>query len=78
MESKGTNFIAGRVASGQKTVGDYDYFLFLEVGRKPMHIIMRIKSDNSEIKFCKIPRENDWTIAWASPATQTYIYASEA
>ena len=77
MESKGTNFVASRIASGQKVVGDYTYYLLLEVGLRPQHMIMRIKSDDSEIKFFAIPTGADYTTLWTAASSQTYVYANE-
>ena len=77
VKSGKTNFITARIMSGVKTVGDYDYCLLLDMSKKPEHLVMRIKNDDTEIKFYKVPYGNDYATVWADPASVSYVYSVE-
>ncbi len=74
VKSGKTSFITARIPSGQKTVGSYEYFLLLDMSKEPEHLVMRIKNDDSEIKFYKIIYGKDYTIIWADPSNVAYPY----
>ena len=57
--------------SGIKEIGDYMYVLKIDLKGKA--IIQRIKSDNTEIKFYKIPI-HELDTRWANPDAQAYAW----
>jgi len=78
LETKSVNPVAGRVWSGKKTVGSYEYHLYLEIGQNPTHMIMRIKNDESEAKWYAVPTGNDYATPWADPSNVLYTYIDAA
>ncbi|KKM84976.1 hypothetical protein LCGC14_1293820, partial [marine sediment metagenome] len=52
-------------------IGSYIYVLLLDFAG--LALIKRIKTDDSEIKYYKIP-DGDLDADWTSPETQTYVW----
>ena len=48
------NLTAGKTPAGVQTIGSYIYVMLLDTGVRPEHLVMRVKSDTSEIKFYKV------------------------
>ena len=66
----------GFITSGTKEVGDYLYVLLIDmIGQT---LIKRVKSDNSEIRFTKMPDETVIETFWADPTLHTYVWIYQA
>lgn len=79
--SKIQNPIDEFTAHGVKTVGDYQYVLLVD-GEGACYI-ERVATDESSIKFCKMPHVDHTTFAeiatqidafWVSPESHSYVY----
>ena len=68
---KGVNIDKALTVSGVKDIGNYTYVLLIDFAG--LALIKRIKSDNTEIKYYKIP-SGEMDVDWASPETQDYVW----
>jgi len=71
---KGINIDKAFTVSGVKDIGDYIYVLLLDFAG--LALIKRVKIDNSEIKYYKIP-DGEIVARWADPASQAYVWINQ-
>lgn len=75
LTSRYKNPIPNFQAHGVKTVGLYQYILLIDL--QGSVLIERVKTDNSEILFVKMPEGTDIATYWASADTYTYKYMNQ-
>ena len=71
---KGINIDKAFTVSGVQYIGNYIYVLLLDFAG--LALIKRIKTDDSEIKYYKIP-DTELVARWADPASQNYVWINQ-
>ena len=71
-----TNPTSNGVLSGKVVVGDYNYYLYIGLGKPFRAFIKREKTDLTEVKFFAIPQDGAIADYWTTPEANTYEWAN--